>query len=122
MPRRGDTATHTPREAAPRLRWPLLYVYGSGAHAQCTEDDLVKEMSADLETNFNKIAPLVKAGLERNAGVHPAAFETGRSRQKALSRSRAREAPAWRTPGCPVSGHDAEVWQAVVPLPDGRAA
>ena len=38
MPRRGDMATHTPRKAAPRPRWPVLYGYGSGAHVQCTED------------------------------------------------------------------------------------
>ena len=34
-------------------------------------------MSVDVETNFHEIALLVKAGLERNAGVHPATVETG---------------------------------------------
>ena len=79
--RREDAATLHRREAAPRLQWPFLAVYGSGARALGIEDDLVKETAPDWEMNFNKTALFGKVGLERNSGVHLAAFETARSRQ-----------------------------------------
>ena len=110
--RQEDAATLPPREAVSRLQGPLRDVAGSGGRAHGTEGDLAKDVVLDLEMNCTRIAPFGREVCARVV-LREWHLADGHGGTEAIA--------AWRTQGCPVSGHDADARQAVVHLPDGRA-